>query len=197
MAFTRSTYDRLGYEEALRCALTDDLVLQKRTQRAGEQTGFTPGGMVISEPVRRFMDFFRWAVRQSRMIRMVTPWLYLMGFATANVYACFYGMSLTLLSLPDTGLDPRFPAGALAAATVYYLGRGYMDYKLATLLFPRHLEKTASLRWVYYWANPLSDLVAPFVAYASLLSNRIRWRGISYEVKGGRVVRASVPAQSS
>jgi ceramide glucosyltransferase len=187
MAFRRDTYKRLRYEDSLRCAITDDLVLQVCTHAAKESTGFTPGGMMISEPAHSFLDFYRWAVRQSQCVRLVTPWLWLMGFVTANVYACFFGLSLAFFFVSD--LPWQLPAAALALAALFYLGRGYLDYRLARIFFPGHAEKTASLRWVYYWANPLTDLLAVFVAYASLFSNTIRWRGINYRIKKGRVVR--------
>jgi len=187
MAFRRETYKRLRFEDSLRCAITDDLVLQVCTHAAKERTGFTPGGLMISEPAHRFLDFYRWAVRQSQNVRLVTPWLWLMGFVTANVYAGFFGLNLALFFLSD--LPWQLPATALALAALFYLGRGYLNYRLARLLFPGHAEKTATLRWVYYWANPLTDLLAVFVGYASLLSNTIRWRGITYRIKNGRVFR--------
>ena len=187
MAFSRETYKRLRFEDALRSAITDDLVLQVCTHAARERTGFTPGGMMISEPAHRFVDFYRWAVRQSQNIRLVTPWLWLLGFVTANVYAGFFGLSLALLFESD--LPWQLPVTALALATLFYLGRGYLDYRVARSFFPGHAEKTASLRWVYYWANPLTDLLAVFIGYASLCSNTIRWRGITYRIKKGRVVR--------
>jgi hypothetical protein len=189
MAFRRTTYDGLGYAQALRCAITDDLTLQECTHQAGARTGFAPGGMMISEPALRFKDFFRWAVRQSQTVRLVTPWLFFMGFVTANVYALFYFLTLVLLLLPETGLGREWPAGALGIVALYYLGRGYMDYRLAQLFFPEHLDKIAALRWVYHWANPLADLLDPFIVYAALLSNTVRWRGINYQIKEGRVVR--------
>jgi hypothetical protein len=80
----------------------------------------------------------------------------------------------------------RLPIGIVA---LYYLGRGYMDYRLAQLFFPEHLDRIAALRWVYHWANPLADLLDPFIVYAALLSNTVRWRGINYQIKEGRVVR--------
>lgn len=187
MAFTRATYSRLHFEDHLRSALTDDLVLQRCTHRAGENTGFTPGAMVISRPAQRFMDFFRWAVRQSQIVRLVAPSLWFLGFRVANAFAVFYLLSLALFFVP--GVTWLLPATALAALALFYLGRGYLDYKLVRQFFPDHPDKTASLRWVYYWANPLADLLLPFVAYASLFSSTISWRGIHYRIKMGRVIR--------
>ncbi len=189
MAFTRDTYERLRFEDHLRRAITDDLALQVCTHRAGERTGFSPGGMVLSEPAERFGDFFRWAVRQSQLIRIVTPWLWLMGFAAANVYAAFFLMSGALFFVPNQGLGWALPAGALAVAAVYYLGRGLMTYQLSRSLFPAHVEKMRRLRWVYYWANPLADLLAPVIAWTSLFARTVRWRGVRYQVHKGRVVR--------
>lgn len=189
MAFTRESYNRLGYEDALRRAITDDLVLQVRTHRGGGSTGFTPGGMMISEPAERFGDFYRWAVRQSQNVRLVTPWLWLMGFFAANVYACFFVLSLVLLFVPGPMLGWLLPVGALAVIALYYAGRAWVDYRLARLFFPDYPQKTALLRWAYLWANPLTDLLAPIVAYESLLTSTIRWRGVSYRIKDGRVVR--------
>jgi hypothetical protein len=187
MAFTHANYKRLRFEDALSLAITDDLVLQVRTHAAGERTGFTPGGMMISEPNHGFLDFYRWAVRQSQNVRLVTPWLWLMGFMTANVYACFFWLSLVYPFLASQ--DWQLPSLALAIAALFYLGRGYVDYRLVRKLFPGHADKTASLCWVYYWANPLTDLLAVFIAYASLFSSTIRWRGVNYQIKHGRVVR--------
>jgi ceramide glucosyltransferase len=188
MAFRRDTCKRLNYEGYLRGAITDDLALQTCTQRAGERTGFTPGGMVLSEPAVHFADFYRWAVRQSQIIRLVTPAIWLMGFVTANVYGCFYVLSI-LLFLIDVPLGWLLPSSALGLAALGYLGRSFLTYRLVRLLFPAHPEKTASLRWVYYWANPLSDLLVPVIAYASLFSQVVRWRGVQYRVRRGRVVR--------
>jgi cellulose synthase/poly-beta-1,6-N-acetylglucosamine synthase-like glycosyltransferase len=189
MAFRRDTFERLSFADHLRVAITDDLALQVCTQRAGERTGFVPGGMVLSEPAEKFGDFFRWAVRQSQLVRLVTPWLWLMGFAAANVYAVFFLLSAVLLCVPEVHLGRVLPASALAVALLYYLGRGLMTYWLARSLFPAHPERTASLRWIYFWANPLADLLAPVVAYASLFARTVRWRGVRYRVHGGRVVR--------
>jgi ceramide glucosyltransferase len=189
MAFRRETAERLRFEEHLCRAITDDLALQVCTHRAGERTGFVPGGMILSEPAERFGDFFRWAVRQSQLVRLVTPWLWLMGFAAANVYAAFFLLSAVLLLVPDSAWDRALPAGALGIAAVFYLGRGLLTYRVARALLPEHAERIARLCWVYYWAIPLADLLAPVVAYASLFSRTIRWRGVHYRVDGGRVVR--------
>ncbi len=174
MAFTTETYPRLGYEQALRCAMTDDLVLQAATHRHGENTGFTAGAMSITEPASHFGDFYRWAVRQSLIVRLVTPWIWLMGFFAANVFGCFFGLSVAMFFVPGLELGWPLPASALAVAGLYYVGRGWVSYRLARLLFPAHPERTACLRWVYYWANPLADLIAPIVGYHSLLSRTVR-----------------------
>jgi cellulose synthase/poly-beta-1,6-N-acetylglucosamine synthase-like glycosyltransferase len=189
MAFTCDTYKRLRFEEHLRTALTDDLVLQVATHRAGEHTGFTPGSMVISEPAEKFADFYRWAVRQTQMVRLVTPALWLMGLLAAVVFPCFFGLSLAFLLVPVLTWGRTIPALVLAVAVLYYLSRGCLNYQLARFLFPGHSEKTRHLRWAYYWATPLCDLLTPFVVFASLVSNTVRWRGISYRVHRDRVER--------
>ena len=189
MAFRRDTFERLHFEDHLRVAITDDLALQVCTQRAGERTGFVPGGMVISDPAEHFGDFFRWAIRQSQLVRLVTPGLWLMGFAAANVYAVFFLLSVALIFEPDVHLDRVPPADAFFVALLCYLGRGLLTYRVARSFFPAHAERISSLRWIYYWANPLADLLAPVIAYASLFAHTVRWRGVRYRVRSGRVVR--------
>lgn len=189
MAFTQAAYQRLGYGAALRRAVTDDLVVLKCTHQAGERTAFTVGSMMISEPALRFMDFFRWAVRQSQTVRLVTPWLYLMGFVSANIFGVFFALTLALLLVPNPDLGRAIPAAALGVAVLYYVGRGYLNYRMARSFFPEHPDRTHSLRWVYYWATPLSDLLTPVIAYTALFSRTVRWRGINYRIKDGRVVR--------
>ena len=189
MAFRRETGERLHFEKHLSRAITDDLTLQACTHRAGERTGFVPGGMVLSEPAKRFGDFFRWAIRQSQLVRLVTPWLWLMGFAAANVYAAFFLLGAALLLVPDPEWGRALPASSLGIAALFYLGRGLLTYRVARSLLPEHDDRISRLRWVYYSAIPLADLLAPVVAYASLLSRTIRWRGLHYRIKDGRVVR--------
>lgn len=186
MAFRRDTCERLGFADHLARAITDDLALQACTHRAGERTGFAPGGMVISQPAERFGDFFRWAVRQSQLVRLVTPWIWLMGFAAANVYAAFFLSSVVLLAMPEW---KALAASALGIAALLYLGRGLLTYQVARALLPEHGDRISRLRWVYYWAIPLADLLAPLVAHTSLFSRIIRWRGVQYRIKEGRVVR--------
>jgi cellulose synthase/poly-beta-1,6-N-acetylglucosamine synthase-like glycosyltransferase len=186
MAFRRDTCERQRFEDHLARAITDDLALQACTHRAGERTGFAPGGMVISQPAEHFGDFFRWAVRQSQLVRLVTPWIWLMGFAAANVYAAFFLASVALLVVPER----RSVAGiALGIAALLYLGRALLTYRVARALLPDQTGRTSRLRWVYYWAIPLADLLAAFVAHTSWFSRTIRWRAVHYRIKKGRVVR--------
>lgn len=188
MAFSRESYERLKFADSLRCAITDDLALRVATYQGGERTGFTPGAMMISEPVDRFEDFYNWAVRQSLFVRLVTPWIWLMGFCTANVYGAFFVLSVALLIVPGQFVGWPLPATALSVVALYYAARGWLDYRIARLYFPDHQDRTACLRWAYYWANPLADLLAPVVAYNSLLKRTFRWRGLAYRFCQGRVV---------
>lgn len=188
MAFRRTTCEHLRFADHLRTAVTDDLVVQVCTLRARERVGFAPGGMMISEPAERFGDFFRWAVRQFQIVRWVTPWLWFLGFATANVYIAFFALSVALLLAP--GLAPAWPppAVALGGAALGYASRGLLLHRLACALLPGHRDRTRPLRWVYCWGTPLADLLAPCIVYASL-AGTIRWRGVSYRRRAGRIVR--------
>jgi hypothetical protein len=188
MAMTRETFARLGLEVHWARAVTDDLVVMARCQAAGLPVHFTPGAMVVSAPLGRLDDLFRWAVRQSQLVRLVRPLVWLKGFAVANGFAGFYLLTPLLLLWPGPHGGRWLPLAGLLGFALTSVARSRLRYRVLFALFPGRREQLRRLPWGYDALLPLADFAIPWVAYASLRRS-IRWRGVSYRVQGGRVVR--------
>jgi cellulose synthase/poly-beta-1,6-N-acetylglucosamine synthase-like glycosyltransferase len=200
MALTRKTYQDLDLGVHLSRGVTDDLVVLARVRAAGGRVCFVPGAMVGSRPHRHFRDLLSWAVRQAALVRLVTPGIWLRGFLVANFYALFYLLTLLLLAWPGEVFGRPLPAAAVALLLLLNVWRARRRYRIVCRLFPGWDEQTRPLRWRYVWYIPPSDLLGPYVAWGSLLTRVIRWRGVGYRVLSDRVVRiepTSRPSESA
>ncbi len=193
MAFSRRTYQELQLRDHLSRGITDDLVVMLRSQAANQEVQFAPGAMVASQPHQDWGNFFNWAIRQTLLVRLATPRLWLRGFLWTNLHGLFYLLTLWLFLWPGATASYYLPAGALGLVGLLNLWRASLRFRLMNVLFPQKASQFRWLRWRYLFCIPLTDLVAPFITYSSLLRRTVRWRGVAYRLTADGVERLPLP----
>ena len=172
-AIRRTTFDRLAINERWRGTVSDDFTLTRILREAKLPIHFTPNCLVPSFGDCDFKELLEFTTRQIKITRVYASHLWiplLIGSALFSIV--FFGGFILICVYP----------------------RSSAFYILLSVLFALGAIKSF-IRWRAVNISPRSDLVAHILLwpFASLLylynaivagfSRRIKWRGITYELK--------------
>ncbi|MGA2458624.1 MAG: bacteriohopanetetrol glucosamine biosynthesis glycosyltransferase HpnI [Terriglobales bacterium] len=182
LAFRRSDLEAIGGFEALLDYLADDYELGRRIAASGKRIELSAAIVETFLPAYTLRQFFRHQLRWSRTIRDARRWGY------AGLLFTF-GLPWALLTL----LAAHGAAWAWLLFTVTFgsrLGVGFAAARV--VLNDRQIFRGELFRNIFLL--PLRDLIAPLVWVASFVGNRIHWRGDSFDLKDGKLIRTIAPS---
>jgi len=179
LAFRRSVLHASGGFETLVDFLADDYELGRRIAATGKRIELSAATVATFLPAYTLGQFFRHQLRWSRTIRDARQWgyaglLFTFGLPWALVALLASRGAMWGWALLGVTLALRMAVAFVSANVVLNDRRSFRTEVLNTLVL-----------------LPLRDLVAPFVWVASFMGNRIYWRGEVFDLKDGRLTRAS------
>ncbi len=182
LAFCRSDLEAIGGFEALLDYLADDYELGRRIAATGKRIELSAAIVETFLPAYTLRQFFRHQLRWSRTIRDARRWGY-----TGLLFT--FGLPWALLTL----LATHGAAWAWLLFTVTFAARLGVGFAAArVVLNDRRIFRSELFRDIFLL--PLRDLIAPLVWIASFAGNRIHWRGDSFVLKGGKLIRTIAPS---
>ena len=172
LAFRRRDLEAIGGFEALLDYLADDYELGRRIAATGKRVELSAATVTTFLPAYTLRQFFRHQLRWSRTIRDARRWGY-----TGLLFT--FGLPWALLTL----LAARGAAWAWALFALTFAARLAVGFVTAdVVLHDRQIFRNIFL-------VPLRDLIAPLVWAASFMGNRIHWRGDSFVLQDGKLIR--------
>jgi len=170
VATTKGWLGKMGGYEALANFLADDYEIGNRVHKAGGKVLLSREAVWTMYPALHFGEFWEHQVRWARTVRLVRP-------------TSFLGLIVT------HGLP-----WAVAAALVAPNGRVAFAYLMAYLVLRLSMAWVAGV-WGLgdellrrkLWLIPLRDAVHFVVWLAGFTSNRVRWGGVEYVIKNGKM----------
>ena len=182
LAFRRGDLEAIGGFEALLDYLADDYELGRRIAATGKRVELSAATVDTFLPAYTLRQFFRHQLRWSRTIRDARRWGY-----TGLLFT--FGLPWALLTL----LAAHGAAWAWLLFTVTFAARLGVGFAAAwVVLHDRQIFRRELLRNIFLL--PLRDLIAPLVWVASWGGNRIHWRGDSFVLKDGKLIRTIAPS---
>ncbi|HEY9772791.1 MAG TPA: glycosyltransferase family 2 protein [Planktothrix sp.] len=212
MAAKRDVFERAKVRENWERAADDDLVLCTSIKKLGLRIHFVPQCLVASHGDATLKEIFEWTNRQLILTKIYYPELWrramqkavvltvwLLAIVTAAFYttilhdsqmlfATLAGLSLIPVELAflirAQGMWSRVLHANLASSTAA------TDVKVTdrqSFADPeeQYLLQTAYNKslWRFSAILPLAHLVLPWMTLYSVVTNRITWRGITYELR--------------
>ncbi len=181
LAFRRRDLEAIGGFEALLDYLADDYELGRRIAATGKRIELSAAIVTTFLPAYTLRQFFRHQLRWSRTIRDARRWGY------AGLLFTF-GLPWALLALLAAHGAWAWVLFALTLAARLGVGFG----AAWVVLHDRQIFRSELLRNIFLL--PLRDLIAPLVWVASFVGNRIHWRGDSFVLKDGKLIRTIAPS---
>jgi ceramide glucosyltransferase len=174
VATTKPWLGKIGGYEALADLLADDYEIGNRIHKAGGKVLLSREAVWTMYPAQTLKSFWEHQVRWARTVRMVRP-------------ASFFGLIFTH-GLPLALLAAAVAPGAWMKAG--FLG-GYLVLRLLaawTVGVWGVKDETLARK---LWLVPLRDAIHFVVWLAGFTSNHVKWGGVEYAIKDGKMREVS------
>ena len=177
-ALRRTTFERLRVAERWRGTVSDDFTITSVLKEAKLPIHFTPHCLVASVGDCDFKELFEFTTRQIKITRVYASNLWLPLLLGSSLFAIvfFGGLILLILQIMQI-LSPSFLL-PLALIIIFTLGatKSFVRWRAINPILNRDL-----LAHVFLW--PIASLLYLYNAIVAGFSQRITWRGITYELK--------------
>ena len=180
-AIRRSVFENLAVSERWRGTVSDDFTITRVLKEAKLPIHFTPHCLVASVGDCDFKELFEFTTRQIKITRVYAShlWLPLLLGSALFALAFFGGLILLILQilkiLSPTVLLP------FVLLIIFTLGaaKSFIRFRaVSSVLKTSNLDLlTHTLLW------PFASLLYLYNAVVAGFSRRIKWRGITYELK--------------
>ena len=181
-AIRRTTFTRLDVSERWRGTVSDDFTITHVLKEAKLPIHFTPNCLVASVGDCDFRELLEFTTRQIKITRVYAShlWLPLLLGSALFAIAFFGGLLLLILQIFEI-LSPSFLT-PLFVSIIFALGatKSLLRFRAVSTVLSNTSHRDL-LAHIFLW--PFASLLYLYNAIAAGFSRRIKWRGITYELK--------------
>jgi cellulose synthase/poly-beta-1,6-N-acetylglucosamine synthase-like glycosyltransferase len=189
-AIRKEIFDGLGVREAWKGTVSDDFALTRAIKSSGGGVKFVPACLTATVEDCTFREMMEFTTRQMKITRVYSSGLWLLSFVSAGLWltSLFFAVVVEF----GGGLHAWFAGVFIALVLAAGTAKAWLRLKAVSLALADHRE---ALRRQAFWQITLwvaSPLIFLFNDIAALVSRRIVWRDIEYELESPqrtRVVR--------
>jgi cellulose synthase/poly-beta-1,6-N-acetylglucosamine synthase-like glycosyltransferase len=183
MAIRRDTFEKLDIREKWRGTLSDDFTVTRAMNAANLQIKFVPRALTASIDDCSFSEMLEFTTRQMKITRVYSPKHWIMSFLGSGLF-CFVMTTAFLIATlsPRNGIEIYISTAILFLVTGLGIAKSWVRLKAVRMALKDHetLLRKQSFPQLTLW------LISPFVflwnCIAALVSRRLLWRGVEYEL---------------
>jgi ceramide glucosyltransferase len=175
-AIRRTTFTRLNVHERWRGSVSDDFTITHILKEAKLPIHFTPNCFVASVGDCDFHELIEFTSRQIKITRVYAShlWLPLLLGSALFVLAFFGGLILI-------GFHPRSSAAYVFPLIIFTLGAAKSFIRFRAVSSVVRTSRRDLPAHIFLW--PFASLLYLYNCIVAGFSRRIKWRGITYELK--------------
>jgi len=175
-AIRRTTFERLGISEHWRGTVSDDFTITRVLKTAKLPVHFTPNCLIPSVGDCDLHELLEFTTRQVKLTRVYAPhlWLPLLLGSALFTLAFFGGLILI-------GFHPRSSAAYIFPLIIFTLGAAKSFIRFRAVSSVLRTSRRDLLAHIFLW--PFASLLYLYNCIVAGFSRRIKWRGITYELK--------------
>jgi len=175
-AIRRTTFERINVREHWRGTVSDDFTITRVLKATKLPVHFTPNCLVASVGDCDFKELLEFTTRQVKLTRVYAPhlWLPLLLGAALFTIAFFGGLILI-------GFHPRSSAAYFFPLIIFTLGAAKSFIRFRAVSSVLRTSRRDLLAHIFLW--PFASLLYLYNCIVAGFSRRIKWRGITYELK--------------
>lgn len=184
MAIRRETFDRIDMRSRWRGTLSDDFAMTRAMSDNGLPIVFVPAALCASVERCSWRELFEFTTRQMKITRVYAPHLWKLSFIGSFLFTfvmCWAGW--LIIFSPPSGFAFAAAAVTVLSVALFSIGKSVWRLRAVELALS---EYRSELRWQWP-AHCVLWLISPalflYNSVCALLSRRIVWRGIRYELR--------------
>lgn len=183
-AIRRTTYESLNVSERWRGTVSDDFTLMRTLREAHLPIQFVPQCLVASVGDCNLRELFEFTTRQLKITRVYAShfWRSVLLGSLLFVLVFFGGLAL-VVARAAVGLPVVLPALLLTIIFVLGAAKGWVRLRAVACALPEHQVDSPGSILAHLFLWPLTAMLYLYNALAAAVSRRIKWRGITYELK--------------
>jgi cellulose synthase/poly-beta-1,6-N-acetylglucosamine synthase-like glycosyltransferase len=174
-AIRRAIFDQLAVNSRWRGTVSDDFTITSVLKEAKLPIHFTPNCLVASVGDCDFKELFEFTARQIKITRVYASHLWLPLLLGSSLFTTVFFGGLILISL-----HPRLSV-ALLLAFIFALGAAKSFIRFRAVSRVLETSRRDLLAHLVLW--PFASLLYLYNAIIAGFSQRITWRGITYQLK--------------
>lgn len=175
-AIRRTTFARLNVSERWRGSISDDFTITRVLKEAKLPIHFTPLCLVASFGDCDFHELIEFTTRQIKITRVYASHLWLPLLLGSSLFTIAFFGGLVLI-----GFHPRSPAVYIFVLIIFTLGAAKSVVRFRAVSSVLRTSRRDLVAHIFLW--PIAQLVYLYNAIVAGFSRRLRWRGITYELK--------------
>jgi ceramide glucosyltransferase len=186
-AIRKSTFDSLQIRERWRGTVSDDFTLTRVLQEAKLPIHFVPACLVASIGDCSFTELLEFTNRQLKITRVYAAHLWKPLLVGSLLFcAVFFGGIVLVVERAMRGLEWTVPLTLLVL--IYMLGaaKAFVRFRAVAIPLASYQEHSPGSLPAHLILWPFASALYLFNAVNAACSRRIKWRGITYELKSAR-----------
>ncbi|HEX9544198.1 MAG TPA: glycosyltransferase family 2 protein [Pyrinomonadaceae bacterium] len=183
-AIRRSTFEKLQIIARWRGTVSDDFTLTRALQEAQLPIHFVPACLVPALDSCTMSELFEFTNRQLKITRVYAEHLW-KAVLIGSLLFCLVFFGGAMLLIARASRHDSFAVPLLLLSIIYILGtlKAHIRMRAIVLLLPKY-GRELRRGWIFHlvlW--PFSSALYLWNALVAAGSRRIKWRGITYELK--------------
>jgi len=183
-AIRRQTFEQLNMVERWRGTVSDDFTITRVLHEAGRAIKFVPHCLTASFHRSKLGDLIEFTTRQLKITRAYATPLWKSVFIGSLIFVgTFFGGIALVAVRAALGLSFLTPFVFLLLIFAMGAAKSHLRLRAVTLVIADERMRTWPTTLAHTCLWPLASLLFLINAIAAASSRRIKWRGITYELK--------------
>ena len=184
MAIRRDVFDRIDMREKWRGTLSDDFALTQAVKDAGLSIVFVPKALTASVENCSFHELLEFTTRQMKITRVYASHLWLLSFFGSALFVLVMKAAFLIEMFRQKTDFAVFTAIAtIVLVTIFSTAKAWLRLEAVKLVLTKYKTELNRQFWpqITFWL--LTPALFLYNSFAALISRRLTWRGITYELK--------------
>lgn len=183
-AIRREVFERLNVREKWQGTLSDDFTLTRVLNEAALPIHFVPKALTASVENCTCRELLEFTTRQMKITRVYRPDLWKMSFFGSGIFNAVWIWSIMILIFSTANSFAFWAANmTLILVSIFSIGKSWLRLTAVRLVLTEYEKELKRQFWPQNTLWLLSPPLFFYNAFAALVSRRMTWRGITYELK--------------
>jgi ceramide glucosyltransferase len=184
MAIRRDVFEQTEMREKWRGTLSDDFAVTRAMNEAGLPIVFVPQALTASIEDCRFQELLEFTTRQMKITRVYAPHLWLLSlFGSAVFCGVMAAAFLIVIFSQKNDLAVLAAIVTIVLVTIFSIGKSWLRLNAVNLVLTKYKTELGRQFWTQNTLWLFTPVLFLYNSVAAWMSRRVKWRGITYELK--------------